>query len=50
MEYHSATKRKKFESFKLRWLNLEPIGQNEVSKQKQMSYIHAYIWNLEKWY
>ena len=36
----------------LRWMNLEPVMQNEVSQKekKQMSYINAYTWNLEKWY
>ena len=37
-------------------MNLEPIItiQSEVSqkgkKKKQISYINAYTWNLEKWY
>ena len=36
----------------MRWMNLEPIMQNEVSqkKEKQILYINAYIWNLERWY
>ena len=29
-------------------MNLEPIIQSEVSqKEKQISYINAYLWNLE---
>ena len=32
-------------------MNLEPVIQSEVSqREKQISYINVYIWNLEKWY
>ena len=31
MEYYSAIKRKAFESVLMRWMNLEPIIQSEVS-------------------
>ena len=33
-------------------MNLKPVKQNEVSQKekKQIPYINAYIWNLEKWY
>ena len=34
MEYHSAIKRKTFESVLMRWMNLEPIIQSEVRKRK----------------
>ena len=35
----------------MRWMNLEPIIQSEVSKkEKQVSYTNAYIQNLERWY
>ena len=51
MEYHSAVKRNAFESFLMRWVNLEPIIQSEISqREKQISYTNVYIWNLEKWY
>ena len=52
MEYYSAIKRNAFESVLMRWVNLEPIIQNEVSlkEEKQISYINAYMWNLERWY
>ena len=44
-------KRNAFESVLMRWMNLEPIIQSEVSQgEKQISYINAYIWNLERWY
>ena len=50
MEYSSAMKSKAFESVLMRWMNLEPIIQSEVSqKEKQISYINAYMWNLERW-
>ena len=32
-EYYSATKRNAFESVLMRWMNLEPIIQSEVSQQ-----------------
>ena len=34
-------------------MNLKPVIQSEVSlleREKQISYINAYIWNLERWY
>ena len=34
MEYYSATKRNAFESVLMRWMNLEPIIQSEVSQRK----------------
>ena len=34
MEYHSAMKRSAFESGLMRWMNLEPIIQSEVSQRK----------------
>ena len=34
MEYYSAIKMKAFESVLMRWINLEPIIQNEVRKRK----------------
>ena len=41
MEYYSAIKSNAFESVLMRWMNLEPIIQNEVSKlerEKQKLY------------
>ena len=50
-EYYSAITRNKFESVVVRWMNLEPVIQSEVSqKEKQISCVNPYIWNLEKWY
>ena len=33
----------------MRWMNLEPVIQSEISqKEKNKFYILTYIWNLEK--
>ena len=52
MEYYSTIKRKEIGSFVERWMDLETVIQSEVSQKekKQISYINAYMWNLEKWY
>ena len=52
MEYYSAIKRNPFESVLMRWMNLEPIIQSEVSQKEKdkLSYPNAHIQNLEKWY
>ena len=45
MEYYSATKRNASESVLMRWMNLEPIIQNEVSqkgKDKHSILMHIY--------
>ena len=34
MEYYSAVKRNTFESVLRRWMNLEPIMQNEINQRK----------------
>ena len=49
-QHFSAIKKNNFESVLVRWMNLEPIIQSKVSQKekKQMRYINAYIWNLEK--
>ena len=40
-----------FESVLMKWMNLEPIIQGEISqKEIDRSYIIAYICNLERWY
>ena len=50
MEYCSVN-RNKFEIVLVMWINLEPIMQSEVSqKEKQISYINVYLWNIERWY
>ena len=35
MEYYSAIKRNAFESVLMRWINLEPIIQSEVSQKEK---------------
>ena len=45
MEYYSAIKRSAFESFLMRWMNLERIIQNEVSQKEKDKYLiltHTY--------
>ena len=45
-------KRNKFESLIVIWMNLEPLIQSEVKseREKQVSHVNTYMWNLEKWY
>ena len=38
MEYYSAIKRNTFESVLMRWVNLEPIIQSEVSQKEKEKY------------
>ena len=38
MEYYSAIKRNTFESVLMKWMNLEPIIQNEVSQKEKDKY------------
>ena len=45
MEYYSAIKRNTFESVLIRWMNLEPIIQREVSQKEKDKYcilMHIY--------
>ena len=45
MEYYSAIKRNTFESVLMRWMNLEPIIQSEVSQKEKDKYrmlMHIY--------
>ena len=47
MEYYSAIKRNMFESVLMRWGNLEPIIQSEVSpKEKNRYHICVYIYGI----
>ena len=46
MEYYSAIKRNAFESVLMRWMNLEPIIQSEVSQKEKDKYCiltHIYM-------
>ena len=52
VEYYSAIKRNEIGSFVEMWMDLETV-YTEWSKServKQISYINAYMWNLEEWY
>ena len=44
----SAIKRSAFESVLMKWMNLEPIIQSEVSQKEKTKYciFNAYIWSL----
>ena len=47
MEHYSAIKRNAFESVLMRWLNIEPIIQIEVSqKEKDKYYILIHIYGI----
>ena len=49
MEYYTAIKRNTFESMLMRWENLEPIIQREVSqKEKYKYFILMYIMESKK--
>ena len=45
MNYYSTIKKNKFESVLVRWMNLEPVIQNEVSqKEKNKYYLLTHIY------
>ena len=47
MEYYSATKRNAFDSVLMRWLDLEPTTQSEVSqKEKDKYHILTHIYGI----
>ena len=49
MEYYSAIKRNTFESVPMRWMNLEPIIQSEVShKEKDKHRLLTHIYRIQK--
>ena len=52
MEYYSDIKRNEIESFVETWMDLETVIKSVVSQKekKEISYINACMWNLEKWY
>ena len=52
MEYYSATWRNKTKSAVVRWMNLEfcHTQWSKSEREKQVPYIKAYMWNLERWY
>ena len=49
MEYYSVIKRNAFESVLMRWMNLKPIIQSEVSQKKKDKYhILTHIYRIQK--
>ena len=47
MEYYSAIKKNAFESVLMRWMNLDPIIQSEVSyKEKEKYHIFMHIYRI----
>ena len=49
MEYYLAIKKNRFESVLMKWMNLEPIIQSEVSqKEKNKYHILTYIYGIQK--
>ena len=51
MEYYSAIKKGENGSFVETWMDLEFGTQwSKSEREKQISYINAYMWNLEKLY
>ena len=50
MEYYSAIKRNEIGAFVEMWMDLQTVIQSKSKREKQISYINAYMWNLEKWY
>ena len=48
MEYYSAIKRNAFESVLMKWMNLEPIIQSEVSQKEKDKYILTHIYRTRR--
>ena len=49
MEYYPGRKRNEFDSVLVRWMNLEPVTQSEVSQKEKNKYcILMYIYEIEK--
>ena len=49
MEYYSSIKRNAFESVLMRWMNLEPVIQIEVSqKEKDKYHILTHTYGIQK--
>ena len=47
MDYYSAIKRNAFESVLMKWMNLEPITQSELSqKEKDKYHILMHIYRI----
>ena len=50
MEYYSVIKRNEFESVLVRWMNLDPVIQSELSQKERNKYcilIHVYMESIK---
>ena len=43
MKYYSAIKVKEYESILVRWMNLEPVKQSEVSQKNKYHILMQYV-------
>ena len=51
MEYYSAIKRNETGSFVETLMDLDcHTEESKSEREKQISYVNAFMWNLEKWY
>ena len=50
VEYYPAIQRNEIVSFAETWMYLDTVIQSKSGREKQISCINTYIWNLEKWY
>ena len=49
MEYYLAIKRNALESFLMRWVILEPVGQSEISQKEKNKYCAlTHIYGIQK--
>ena len=48
LEYYSAIKRNAFESVLMRWINLKPIIQSEVSQKEKDKYHFSSVQSLSR--
>ena len=46
MKYYSAIKRNEFESVLMKWINLEPIIQSEITQKEKNKYINIWTGSL----
>ena len=46
MEYYLAIKRNTIESVLMRWMNLEPIMQSEVSQKEKDKYVLTHMYRI----
>ena len=49
VEYYSALKKKAFESVLMRWMNVEPITQSQVSQKEKKYCILTHIYGIREY-